>query len=108
QKTGNSTDREDNHTKTSEEYSTEDRRGQCGSGAASDNIHTCPLEQAERREVGRQQGQQDLAVAESYDSDHQDSPQERSQSQGVRQSRLAQSSSHRRAERQLLGHMKRQ
>src|SRR5579872_335161 len=64
QKTGNSTDREDNHAKTSEEYSTEDSRCQRGPGAASDNIHTCPLEQAEQRKVGCQQRQKDLPVVQ--------------------------------------------
>src|SRR5215470_14131380 len=59
---GRSTDREDNHAKTSEEYSTEDSCRQCGPGAASDNIHTCTLEQAEECKIGCQQRQKDLSV----------------------------------------------
>src|SRR5579863_10539953 len=61
---GQSTDREDNHAKTSEEYSTEDSRRQCGPGVASDNIHACTLDQAEERKVGCQQRQKDLAVVQ--------------------------------------------
>src|SRR5580692_3551466 len=82
--TGVSTDRENNRAKTSEEYSTEDCRRQCGPGAASDNIHACPLEQAEDREIGCQQPK------------------------SVGQPSLAQSRSHRRTKRQLLGRVKRQ
>ena len=77
QKTGNSTDREDNHTKTSEEYSTEDSRRQCGPGAASDNIHTCTLEQAEEREVGGEETEEDLAVVQADNPDEQNNPQDR-------------------------------
>jgi hypothetical protein len=42
-------DREDNHRKSSEEYSTEESRRQRRPGTLSDNIHTCTLEQAEHR-----------------------------------------------------------
>ena len=76
-KNGLSTDREDNHAKTSEEYSTENSRRQCGPGATSDNIHTCTLEQAEGCEVGCEQGEEDLAVVQADDSDEQNAPHQR-------------------------------
>jgi hypothetical protein len=72
--TGQLPDREDNHTETSEEYSTEDSCGQSGPGAASDNIHTCTLEQAEDGEVGGEEREKDLAVVQSNDSDEQNTP----------------------------------
>src|SRR5580698_478189 len=106
--TGVSTDRENNRAKTSEEYSTEDCRRQCGPGAASDNIHACPLEQAEDREIGCQQRQKNLSVAQPDDSDEQNAPQQRPQPKSVGQPSLAQSRSHRRTKRQLLGRVKRQ
>src|ERR1700742_4373375 len=76
-KNGQSTDREDNHAKTSEEYSTEDSRRQCGPRATSDNIHTCTLEQAEEREIGGEQAQQDLPVVQADNPDEQNNPQDR-------------------------------
>ena len=85
QKTGVSTDRENNRAKTSEEYSTEDSRCQRGPGATSDNIHTCPLEQAEDREIGRQQRQKDLPVVQPHDSDQQNAPKQRPQAERISQ-----------------------
>src|SRR5580704_14854091 len=55
-------DREDNHRKSSEEYSTEESRRQRRSGTLSDNIHTCTLEQAEHRQIRCKQHQEDLAI----------------------------------------------
>src|ERR1700722_941883 len=105
-KNGQSTDREDNHAKTSEEYSTEDSRRQCAAGAASDNIHTCTLEQAEDREIGCEQGEKDLAVMQADDSDEKNTPHQRAQSEGIGEASFAQSRSHCWAERKFFGGVK--